>query len=82
MDVPIESLPEMVLCTASFHGSHAKSLTHQGSLRMLIHHLRAQLLSGMSHVELRWRMTKECRPDLSEETPHPEILVGLCWANV
>jgi hypothetical protein len=78
----MKSLTEMVLCTISFHGSHAKSLTHQGSLRMLIHHLRAQLPPGASHAELRWHMTKECIPDLIEETPCPESPVGLCWANV
>jgi hypothetical protein len=72
----------MVLCTGSFHGSHAESSTHQGSLRTLIQHLRAQLPPGASHAELRWRMTEECRPDLIEETPHPESPVGLCWANV
>ena len=77
MDVPDESLPEMVLYTGSFHGSHAESSTHQGSLRTLIQHLKAQLPSGVSHAELRWRMTEECRPDLIEETPHAEILGGL-----
>jgi hypothetical protein len=25
-----------------------------------------------SHAELRWRLTKEFRPDLTEETPHLE----------
>jgi hypothetical protein len=72
MDVPDESLPEMVLCTGSF----------QGSLRTLIQHLRAQLPPGASHAKLRWCMTEECRSDLIEETPHPESLIGLCWANV
>jgi hypothetical protein len=82
MDVLVGILPEMVLCTGSFHIIHADSLTHQGSLRMLIQHLRAQLPPGVIHAELRWRMTEECRPDLIEETPHPESLGGLYWENV
>jgi hypothetical protein len=82
MGVPTESLPEMVFCTGSFHGSHAKSSTRQGSLCTLIQHLRAQLPPGASHVELRWRMTEECRPDLIEETPRPKIPVSLYWENV
>ena len=82
MDVSDESLPEMVLCIGSFHGSHAESLTYQGILHTLTQHLRAQLPPGMSHAELRWRMTEECRPDLIEETPHPKSLGGLCWENV
>jgi hypothetical protein len=48
---------------------------------MLIRHLRAQLPLSMSHVELRWCMTEECRPDLIEEMPHPESLGRLCWEN-
>jgi hypothetical protein len=36
----------------------------------------------MSHAELRWCMTEECRPDLIEEMPHPESLRHLYWANV
>ena len=82
MDVSAESLPEKVLCTGSSHESHAESSTHQGSLHMLIHHLRDQLPPTVSHAELRWHMTEECRLDLIEETPHPESLVGLCWASV
>jgi hypothetical protein len=27
-------------------------------------------------------MTEEYRPDLIEETPHPESLRRLCWENV
>jgi hypothetical protein len=82
MDVPAGSLPEMAPCTDSFHKIHAESSTHQGSLHMLIQHLRAQLPPGMIHAELRWRMTEECRPNLIEEMPHLESLGGLCWANV
>jgi hypothetical protein len=82
MDVPVGSLPEMVLCTGFPTEAMPMSSTHQGSLRTLIRHLRAQLPLSMSHAELRWRMTEECRPDLIEETPHPESLTRLCWANV
>jgi hypothetical protein len=80
MDVPAGSLPEVVLCTDFSYRSHAESLTHQGILHMLIQNLRAQLPPGMSHAELRLRMKEECRPDLIEEMPHPEILGCLCWA--
>ena len=82
MDVLAESLPEKVPCTGSFHGSHAESSTRQESLHTLIQHLKAQLPPSTSHAELRWHMTGECKPDLIEETPHPERLVGLCWENV
>jgi hypothetical protein len=44
MDVPAESLPEKVLCTGSFHGSHAESSTRQGGLHTLAQLLVAQLL--------------------------------------
>jgi hypothetical protein len=82
MGVPVKILPEMVFCTGSFHGSHTESSTRQGSLHMLIQHLRAQLPPGVSHAELRWCMKEKCRPDLIEETPRPESPVGLCWAKV
>jgi hypothetical protein len=82
MDVPVGSLPEMVLYTGFPTEAMPTSSTHQGSLRTLIQHLRAQLPFNMSHAELRLHMTEECRPDLIEETPHPEGLRCLCWANV
>ena len=44
MDVLDESLPEKVLCTGSFHGSHIESSTHQGGLHTLAQLLVAQLL--------------------------------------
>jgi hypothetical protein len=82
MDVSAGSLPEMALCTGLPTEAMPMSSTHQGSLRMLIQHLRAQLPLSMIHAELRWRMTEECRPDLIEEMSHPESLRRLCWANV
>jgi hypothetical protein len=82
MDYPAESLPEKVLCTSSSHESHAESSTRQGSLHMLIQHLKAQLPPSTSHAELRWHMIGECRSDLIEENPRPESPVGLCWENV
>jgi hypothetical protein len=82
MDALAEGLPEKVLYTSSSHESHTESSTRQGSLHMLIQHLKAQLPPSASHAELRWRMIGECRSDLNEETPHPESPMGLCWANV
>jgi len=72
----------MVLCTSFPTETMLMYSTHQGSLHMLIQHLRAQLTLSMSHAELRWIMTEECRLDLIEEMPHPESLKRLYWENV
>jgi len=82
MDFSAGSLPEMVPYIDSIHRSYAESSTHQGSLHMLIQHLRAQLPLSMSHAELIWCMMEEYRPDLIEEMPHSKSLRCLCWENV
>ena len=82
MEGLVSGLLEGVLCTIFSKEAMLNYLKRQRSLHTLAQHLMAQLPPGVSHAELRWRMTEECRPDVIEETLHPESPVGLCWAKV
>jgi hypothetical protein len=69
MEVPTESLPGRVPCTISLQGSHAESSSspeepaHANStFKGLSYH------PGVSHAELKRRITGEQRTDLIEET--------------
>jgi hypothetical protein len=57
------------VCWFFFQRSHAESSTNQRSLHMLTQHLMAQLPPCKSHAKLRWCLTKDFRPSLTEGTP-------------
>ena len=69
MDNLASDLLERVLCTHFSKEAIMSPRPAGGSLHTLAQHLIAQLLPLRSHAQLRWRLTKNTRPNLAEGTP-------------